>query len=784
MTIPAFKSFVSSVSPFETTQPQGGALRMLVDPRTGAPTGIQSQNANGPDGIWTPLDVTAAQIASPTPAMLADLNAVYRLNEAPYTRYYSDGSGLVSLIVNSDSIAAALGADAATSVADLAALKALTKRPEVVTVETGQAKGVWQWEAGSSTTADDVLVVQCTSGTAGRYKRIYDGALYFEWFGDTGTTDDSAVVQACINAASTLTGRINAEAKTYTVENIVIKSNVFIVGEGKQVTRFKLKASSTGDVFKTQDVDTLWGTSSLSGATYRWGLRNLTIDGNASNVSSATKNRGIFSWSTGIDIQDVHILNCRGIGWQQGAPISWTNASVEYAGECRVTNLNIQRCNQRKDADVAGSVGGGGLYYNGPTDARFTELFLGWNEGGYSLKVGPNGASRYIGGEFWGGGYGDTVAVTSITRSGGTATATTTTAHGLATGEITQISGCTQTEYNKFATITVTGATTFTYSVSGSPASPATGSPLVTKVYFPQWAVISEALNGFTSVGTNLSGGYSGQALIRANGFRHWMAHNYLVAGDGSTAAFVQKGYQIGDSGNGYTNVAGVYIDVTHEDILGYSVDYNSSGGYNVIKVRGYANYSGYTVDKNGTLNAEDELDLKIWGSSTARTQQQPHAQTMNSTLTVSSTVTVTAPNSTADTLSLRGRASDSIGAIRLRSNDGATTYWSLYNSPTALQLERQGVQHSLWDTNIYYPNADATVFLGDGSHHWAGVYAANVFHKSYTVATMPAAAAGATGYASDGRKNGEGAGAGTGVLAFKDGSAWRACDTGATLAA
>jgi hypothetical protein len=38
--------------------------------------------------------------------------------------------------------------------------------------------------------------------------------------------------------------------------------------------------------------------------------------------------------------------------------------------------------------------------------------------------------------------------------------------------------------------------------------------------------------------------------------------------------------------------------------------------------------------------------------------------------------------------------------------------------------------------------------------------------------------------WATNGRKNGEGAGAGTGVMAFSDGTQWRACDTGATLAA
>jgi hypothetical protein len=54
----------------------------------------------------------------------------------------------------------------------------------------------------------------------------------------------------------------------------------------------------------------------------------------------------------------------------------------------------------------------------------------------------------------------------------------------------------------------------------------------------------------------------------------------------------------------------------------------------------------------------------------------------------------------------------------------------------------------------------------------------------SYTVAGLPAGTAGDIAYASNGRKAGEGAGVGTGVLVFKDGSNWIAVDTGAAVAA
>lgn len=71
-----------------------------------------------------------------------------------------------------------------------------------------------------------------------------------------------------------------------------------------------------------------------------------------------------------------------------------------------------------------------------------------------------------------------TAAVTSITRSSNTATVTTTANHGYTNGQKATISGATQTDYNGTYTIAVTGLDTFTYTVSNSPATPATGTIL------------------------------------------------------------------------------------------------------------------------------------------------------------------------------------------------------------------------------------------------------------------------------------------------------------------
>lgn len=65
--------------------------------------------------------------------------------------------------------------------------------------------------------------------------------------------------------------------------------------------------------------------------------------------------------------------------------------------------------------------------------------------------------------------------VSSITRSSSTATVTTATPHGFTTGQKVVISGATQADYNGAFTVTVTGPTVFTYTVSNSPVTPATG---------------------------------------------------------------------------------------------------------------------------------------------------------------------------------------------------------------------------------------------------------------------------------------------------------------------
>lgn len=89
------------------------------------------------------------------------------------------------------------------------------------------------------------------------------------------------------------------------------------------------------------------------------------------------------------------------------------------------------------------------------------------------------------------------LAVTSITRSSTTATVTTVAPHGFVTGQRIVVLGADQSEYTGTRTVTVTGASTFTYDVAASAVTPATGTIKVS-----QAGAITGALAGGLTVTT------------------------------------------------------------------------------------------------------------------------------------------------------------------------------------------------------------------------------------------------------------------------------------------
>jgi len=90
----------------------------------------------------------------------------------------------------------------------------------------------------------------------------------------------------------------------------------------------------------------------------------------------------------------------------------------------------------------------------------------------------------------------------TITRSGSTATVSHT-AHGLSTGHKVKITGADQNEYNRIKTITVTGANAYTFTVSGTPTTPATGTIKATAIIIDGVTNASGVISDTRAYGSN-----------------------------------------------------------------------------------------------------------------------------------------------------------------------------------------------------------------------------------------------------------------------------------------
>jgi hypothetical protein len=216
--------------------------------------------------------------------------ASVKISELPAASTLS-GSETVPVVQNGVTVGASVSlwspvvnTDRAATVATLAALKALTTRPEVVIVETGQAKGLWQWELGSSTTADDGVVVTPTSGTAGRYKRVYDGAINLMWYGadNTGNTDIVSALTAAVAALPSAGGAIYVPRGSYKMSSSFAptKTGLSIYGDGWGNTIFIPGSDFAGAMFDLQGY-----AQTISGIQINATQGALTITGTANNGS-------------------------------------------------------------------------------------------------------------------------------------------------------------------------------------------------------------------------------------------------------------------------------------------------------------------------------------------------------------------------------------------------------------------------------------------------------------------------------------------------------------------
>jgi|WetSurMetagenome_2_1015567.scaffolds.fasta_scaffold02103_3 hypothetical protein len=208
----------------------------------------------------------------------------------------------------------------------------------------------------------------------------------------------------------------------------------------------------------------------VDGITRRFGSSKVWDEGGGSKVYGAM---GFYkktdSTKKFIRISNGKLQYKNGTVWTDISGASYTNIKTSFV---QVTNKAF--IHNGTDALT---------YYDGSTITTYSTITTPTN-----LTVTPRFTNVY--------------AITSITRSSQIATVTTTSAHNRATGDYITISGAAQAEYNITAQITVTSLTTFTYTVSGSPATPATGTCIATDGGV---TVYSYRVEAFNSTGNSIA---------------------------------------------------------------------------------------------------------------------------------------------------------------------------------------------------------------------------------------------------------------------------------------
>lgn len=219
------------------------------------------------------------------------------------------------------------------------------------------------------------------------------------------------------------------------------------------------------------------------------------------------------------------------------------------------------------------------------------------------------------------------VSVT-ITRSGTTATVTKV-GHGYSNGQEIVVQDATQTEYNGMFAISNVTTDTFDYTVSGSPATPATGAP--TSYYPAKWDYIITAehqpvgvdTGTMTASGNNLIMNYDktyakvGALIVTpdetlaekgigcgASVGTGLAAINMGVSRSGAAKVHYDSGWNVeqGSSGNNNMNVAvsnsGANITITHDFMPG-----------DAVSITGYTN-GGTLIPKIPVIKSIDDTNL------------------------------------------------------------------------------------------------------------------------------------------------------------------------------
>ncbi len=183
-----------------------------------------------------------------------------------------------------------------------------------------------------------------------------------------GTTDDTASVQAAIDAVAEDGGQVFFPAGTYRC-NVTLRPKVALIGQGVAVSVLKSVAGADQDVVQGVDFDTLTDKAYASGdillGARLSGLHNLTIDGDKATQSAGW---GVRIWGCSLKFSDIQVQNCKDGG-------VWTEFTTHDAAtpddllESFFANVKVV------DND------GDGWRWRGPHDSYMHDVVLANNDG-------------------------------------------------------------------------------------------------------------------------------------------------------------------------------------------------------------------------------------------------------------------------------------------------------------------------------------------------------------------------------------------------------------------